>query len=88
MVASSPSNSTSYRHATSAPRTRPLLPRTSSGTSGFFFCGMIELPDNAFISTDMTQLAYTGNYAFNSLAPRSWPYVWTARSCTRPDRGL
>ena len=24
--------------------TRPLLPRTSSGTSGFFFCGMIELP--------------------------------------------
>jgi 5-guanidino-2-oxopentanoate decarboxylase len=31
-----------------------------------------ELPDNAFISTDMTQLAYTGNYAFNSLAPRSW----------------
>jgi 5-guanidino-2-oxopentanoate decarboxylase len=31
-----------------------------------------ELPANAFISTDMTQLAYTGNYAFNSLAPRSW----------------
>ncbi|MET0847626.1 MAG: 5-guanidino-2-oxopentanoate decarboxylase [Pseudomonas sp.] len=31
-----------------------------------------ELPDDAFISTDMTQLAYTGNYAFNSLAPRSW----------------
>lgn len=31
-----------------------------------------ELPDNAFISTDMTQLAYTGNYAFDSLAPRSW----------------
>ena len=24
--------------------TRPLLPRTSSGTSGFFFCGMIEEP--------------------------------------------
>jgi 5-guanidino-2-oxopentanoate decarboxylase len=31
-----------------------------------------ELPDNAFISTDMTQLAYTGNYAFDSLAIRSW----------------
>jgi len=31
-----------------------------------------ELPANAFVSTDMTQLAYTGNYAFNSLAPRSW----------------
>jgi 5-guanidino-2-oxopentanoate decarboxylase len=31
-----------------------------------------ELPDDAFISTDMTQLAYTGNYTFNSLAPRSW----------------
>ncbi|MHA6195142.1 5-guanidino-2-oxopentanoate decarboxylase [Pseudomonas wadenswilerensis] len=31
-----------------------------------------ELPDNAFISTDMTQLAYTGNYAFASRAPRSW----------------
>jgi 5-guanidino-2-oxopentanoate decarboxylase len=31
-----------------------------------------ELPDDAFISTDMTQLAYTGNYAFDSLAPRSW----------------
>jgi 5-guanidino-2-oxopentanoate decarboxylase len=31
-----------------------------------------ELPDNAFISTDMTQLAYTGNYAFDSLAVRSW----------------
>ena len=23
---------------------RPLLPRASSATSGFFFCGMIELP--------------------------------------------
>ncbi|MDU9394363.1 5-guanidino-2-oxopentanoate decarboxylase [Pseudomonas sp. zfem002] len=31
-----------------------------------------ELPENAFISTDMTQLAYTGNYAFASRAPRSW----------------
>ncbi|MDR6925633.1 5-guanidino-2-oxopentanoate decarboxylase [Pseudomonas sp. BE134] len=31
-----------------------------------------ELPEDAFISTDMTQLAYTGNYAFHSLAPRSW----------------
>lgn len=31
-----------------------------------------ELPANAFISTDMTQLAYTGNYAFASRAPRSW----------------
>ena len=30
------------------------------------------LPDNAFISSDMTQLAYTGNYAFTSNAPRSW----------------
>ena len=30
--------------ATRWPITRPLLPRTSSGTSGFFFCGMIELP--------------------------------------------
>ena len=24
--------------------TRPVLPRTSSAKSGFFFCGMIELP--------------------------------------------
>jgi 5-guanidino-2-oxopentanoate decarboxylase len=31
-----------------------------------------ELPENAFISTDMTQLAYTGNYAFDSRAIRSW----------------
>ena len=31
-----------------------------------------ELPDNAFVSSDMTQLAYTGNYAFSSHAPRSW----------------
>jgi len=31
-----------------------------------------ELPANAFISTDMTQLAYTGNYAYRSRAPRSW----------------
>ncbi|QOU07342.1 5-guanidino-2-oxopentanoate decarboxylase [Pseudomonas fluorescens] len=31
-----------------------------------------ELPVNAFISSDMTQLAYTGNYAFQSRAPRSW----------------
>jgi 5-guanidino-2-oxopentanoate decarboxylase len=31
-----------------------------------------ELPPNAFISTDMTQLAYTGNYAFDSAATRSW----------------
>lgn len=30
------------------------------------------LPENAFISSDMTQLAYTGNYAFTSRAPRSW----------------
>ena len=29
---------------TRCPTTRPVLPRTSSGTSGFFFCGMIELP--------------------------------------------
>lgn len=31
-----------------------------------------ELPADAFISSDMTQLAYTGNYAFTSRAPRSW----------------
>jgi 5-guanidino-2-oxopentanoate decarboxylase len=31
-----------------------------------------ELPQDAFISTDMTQLAYTGNYAFASQATRSW----------------
>src|SRR5213596_389416 len=30
--------------ANSAPVTRPVLPRTSSATSGFFFCGIIELP--------------------------------------------
>lgn len=30
------------------------------------------LPDNAVISTDMTQLAYSGNYLFASRAPRSW----------------
>ncbi|WP_397448067.1 5-guanidino-2-oxopentanoate decarboxylase [Pseudomonas sp. NA-150] len=30
------------------------------------------LPDNTVISSDMTQLAYTGNYAFISHAPRSW----------------
>lgn len=30
------------------------------------------LPTDAFISTDMTQLAYTGNYAFTSRMPRSW----------------
>jgi 5-guanidino-2-oxopentanoate decarboxylase len=35
-------------------------------------CIAAELPDNAFISTDMTQLAYTGNYAFDSRAIRSW----------------
>ena len=26
------------------PMTRALLPRTSSGTSGFFFCGMMDEP--------------------------------------------
>ena len=26
------------------PKTRPDLPRMSSAMSGFFFCGMIELP--------------------------------------------
>ncbi|AMW82895.1 5-guanidino-2-oxopentanoate decarboxylase [Pseudomonas yamanorum] len=31
-----------------------------------------ELPTNAFISSDMTQLAYTGNYTFPSNATRSW----------------
>ena len=30
------------------------------------------LPEDAFISTDMTQLAYSGNYLFPSRAPRSW----------------
>src|SRR5207253_962675 len=34
----------SVSRATSAPYTRPVLPRISSGTSGFFFCGMIEEP--------------------------------------------
>ena len=28
----------------SAPYTRPVFPLTSSAISGFFFCGMIELP--------------------------------------------
>ncbi|HHJ4328315.1 TPA: 5-guanidino-2-oxopentanoate decarboxylase [Klebsiella pneumoniae] len=31
-----------------------------------------SLPDNAFIATDMTQLAYSGNYLYPSRAPRSW----------------
>ncbi|QTT89341.1 5-guanidino-2-oxopentanoate decarboxylase [Pseudomonas chlororaphis] len=31
-----------------------------------------ELPEQAFVSSDMTQLAYTGNYLFASRAPRSW----------------
>ena len=30
------------------------------------------LPSTAFIATDMTQLAYSGNYLFASRAPRSW----------------
>ncbi len=30
--------------ATRSPWTRPTFPRTSSGTSGFFFWGMIEEP--------------------------------------------
>ncbi|MBV6749881.1 5-guanidino-2-oxopentanoate decarboxylase [Pseudomonas chlororaphis] len=30
------------------------------------------MPANTCISSDMTQLAYTGNYAFASRAPRSW----------------
>jgi 5-guanidino-2-oxopentanoate decarboxylase len=30
------------------------------------------LPADAFVSTDMTQLAYSGNYLFPSRAPRSW----------------
>ena len=29
---------------TVAPRMRPILARTSSAASGFFFCGMIEEP--------------------------------------------
>ena len=32
------------RRLISCPYTRPVLPRASSGTSGFFFCGMIEEP--------------------------------------------
>ena len=32
------------RSATSAPTTRPVLPRTSSAASGLRFCGMIEEP--------------------------------------------
>lgn len=31
-----------------------------------------ELPDNGFVSTDMTQLAYTGNFTFPTAQPRSW----------------
>lgn len=30
------------------------------------------LPDNAFIASDMTQLAYTANYLYPSKAPRGW----------------
>jgi 5-guanidino-2-oxopentanoate decarboxylase len=30
------------------------------------------LPADAFVSSDMTQLAYTANYAFHSDVPRSW----------------
>ncbi|HEX5843850.1 MAG TPA: thiamine pyrophosphate-dependent enzyme, partial [Pseudomonas sp.] len=30
------------------------------------------LPADAFVSTDMTQLAYSGNYLFPSSGPRSW----------------
>ncbi len=30
------------------------------------------LPSNAFVATDMTQLAYTGNFTFNVNQPRSW----------------
>ncbi|WP_374438537.1 5-guanidino-2-oxopentanoate decarboxylase [Pseudomonas panipatensis] len=30
------------------------------------------LPENAFIASDMTQLAYTANYLFPSRAPRGW----------------
>ncbi|AKA24912.1 5-guanidino-2-oxopentanoate decarboxylase [Pseudomonas chlororaphis] len=32
----------------------------------------VELPPQAFISSDMTQLAYTGNYLYPSRASRSW----------------
>ncbi len=32
------------RSPISAPKTRPVFPRINSGTSGFFFWGMIELP--------------------------------------------
>jgi len=42
------------------------------------------LPDDAFISSDMTQLAYTGNYAFASRAPRSW--LHPSAPATRPGR--
>ncbi|NBF02928.1 5-guanidino-2-oxopentanoate decarboxylase [Pseudomonas sp. Fl5BN2] len=31
-----------------------------------------ELPEHGFISSDMTQLAYSGNYLYPSGAPRSW----------------
>jgi hypothetical protein len=34
----------SVSSATRLPITRALFPRTSSGTSGFFFCGMIDEP--------------------------------------------
>ena len=32
------------RSAIKSPYTRPVLPRISSATSGFFFCGMMEEP--------------------------------------------
>lgn len=32
----------------------------------------VELPDDGFVFTDMTQVAYTGNYAFDARQPRSW----------------
>ena len=32
------------RSAMSDPYTRPVLPRTSSAISGFFFCGMMDEP--------------------------------------------
>ena len=44
----------------SAPYTRPVLPRTSSAISGFFFCGMILLPVlyASSISTNLYSLEF------------------------------
>ena len=71
--------------AISAPKTRPLLPRTSSGTSGFFFCGMIDEPVQYASGRPTSRSAFCPPAALRASATGA---PWRARARAELDREI